>query len=171
MSLDPHQHSKTDSKRGAKRKRSQQDRPAKKVRKETQQLMEFVAEECRRRQYRQHNGVLFLPRITDDGHYTFTYKYACEILSFIHDAIYPYHDHIGQHMALMDGYGVPSQVIDHLKKTVPKLSPADRTKSAFKNGLYDETMDRFYPYGEPTGWPASTLCGNYEHVVFKQEKE
>jgi energy-coupling factor transporter ATP-binding protein EcfA2 len=138
-----------------------------------QKLIRYYLEECNRRNYRRSDTALFEPKFTEDGHFTRTYTFACEVSYFIYDAIYPYHEHVWLFSALTEKSNVARQCIDYLEKCRDDNLPVlvkDRTKFSFRNGLYDARQNKFYPYGvEPVDWDDNAVCCNYIDCDFHHE--
>jgi hypothetical protein len=139
-----------------------------------QRLIRFLLEECNRRQYRKQGSALFAPLFTESGDFTRTYVHACEIIEFIYDAVYPYHQNIWLFSALTEKGGTHRLCYDYLLNCKDDNLPTlvkDRTKFAFQNGLFDARTNMFYPYGEDPGWDSRIVCANYldtgfDHVSF-----
>jgi hypothetical protein len=135
-----------------------------------QKLIRYLLEQCSRRSCRRQDSGLFAPKFTEDGHFTRTFTFACEIVEFIYDAIYPYQQHTWLFTALTEKAGIAKMCCEYLTNCRENDLPVlvkDRTKFSFRNGLYDAKTDHFYPYGvEPEGWLPGTMCANYIDVVF-----
>ena len=135
-----------------------------------QKLIRYFLEVCNRRGYRRQQTALFEPKFTEQGHFTRTYTYACEIGTFIYDAIYPYQQHIWLFSALTEKASVARMCQDYLEKCKDDDIQAlvkDRTKFSYRNGLFDARRNMFYPYGvEPDGWDPLSVCANYLDVEF-----
>lgn len=138
-----------------------------------QKLIRWYLEQCNRRGYRRQDTSLFAPKFTEDGKFTRTYVFACEVSFFVYDAIHPYKQHLWQFFALTEKPSIVRMCIDYLEKCCDDNLPVlakDRSKFSFRNGLYDARADSFYPYdGEPPNWPPKTVCANYIDVVFESE--
>ena len=139
-----------------------------------QRLIRFLLEVCNRRCYRKRGDSLFVPHFTENGDFTRTFQRHCSIREFIYDAIYPYEQHKWQFLALTSRSGVLRQCEEHLQfcrsNDLPQLVK-DRTKFAFKNGLFDARANRFFPWGEPIeGFGHTVTCANYHDIEFDAKR-
>lgn len=138
-----------------------------------QKLIVFLLEECARRFYRRQGKSLYAPKYTEEGEFTRTFTYAIDVKPFIYDAVYPRHQNPWLFQALTERSSVVRQCEDHLENCVDDNLPVlrkDRTRFAYKNGLYDALEDRFYVYGSPPeGWDSRVACANYIDVVFDSD--
>lgn len=140
--------------------------------KKHQKLIRYYLEECSRRGYRRQHTSLFEPKFTEEGNYTRTYTFACEISEFIYDAVYPYNQYTWLFSALTEKSGVSRLCQDYLEKCreddLPVLKK-DRTKFSFRNGLYDAKQNKFFPYNVSPEWSHNCVCANYIDVVFDHD--
>lgn len=137
-----------------------------------QKLLRFYLEECARRGYRKNGSALYAPKFTETGHFTRTYTFACDIIVFIYDAIYPFEQHGFLFSALTERSSVARLCADYLEKCKEDNLPVlmkDRTKFSFKNGLFDAATNSFFEYGTETNWKEDVVCANYIDLDFEDD--
>lgn len=138
-----------------------------------QKLLKFYLEECGRRGYRKHASALYAPKFTEDGHFTRTYTFACDIGVFIYDAIYPKEQYEFLFSALTERGGTSRLCAEYLEKCKENELPQlikDRTKFSFKNGLFNARTNMFFPYGTDVDWKEKNIvCANYIDLEFNNE--
>lgn len=138
-----------------------------------QKLIKFYLEECARRGYRKYGSALYAPKFTEEGHFTRSYTFACDIGVFIYDAIYPKEQYEFLFSALTERNGTSRLCAEYLEKCredeLPPLTK-DRSKFSFRNGLFDAKTDKFFPYGSPVDWNENNVvCANYIDLDFKHD--
>lgn len=135
-----------------------------------QKLLRYLLMECSRRGYRKQKTALFAPKFTEEGNFTRTFVYDCEIEEFIYDALHPYRNHEWMFAAMTERASTPKACQNYLENCREDELPVlckDRTKFSFRNGLYDAGTNVFYSYGTtPVGWDSTLVCCNYIDKIF-----
>ncbi len=137
-----------------------------------QWLILFYLNQCYNRCYRKQGSSLLAPRFTKDGYFTHTYEYAIEISDFLYECIYPFEQNKDKFYSLTHSANVVSMCTNYLQNCKDARLPTlekDRTKFAFRNGIFDARTNRFFAYNSDSLCNFNTVCANYLDTFFDED--